>query len=333
MDSVTQLALGASVAAVCVPAKHRRRALVVGGALGTLPDLDVIIDYGNAVANFTLHRGFSHSLLVLIPFAALLWLILRRYYTPVREAPKPWFWAILLALITHPLLDAHTAYGTQLFWPLVVTPTMWSTLFIIDPLYTLPLLVAVIVVLLAPIRAFAKTALKTGLIVSCLYLSWSWVAKLLVASVVAERFEMAGEELKVFTSPTPFNTLMWRIVVMGPDSYQEGYYHFLRSDSRSFSRIDRGQILFEQAKHVPDVQQLEWFADGFNRADVIEEQLVITDLRMGFEDHYVFQHPVAEIQAGQWQAIESSRLPSSLDSGDLALFWNEFTGNTRPTAD
>ena len=333
MDSVTQLVLGASVAAVCVPAQHRRRALVLGAALGTLPDLDVIIDYGNAVANFTLHRGFSHSLLVLIPFAALLWLILRRHYTPVRETPKPWFWAILLALITHPLLDAHTAYGTQLFWPLAVTPTMWSTLFIIDPLYTLPLLVAVIVVLLAPIRASAKTVLKTGLIVSCLYLSWSWVAKLQVASVVAERFEMAGEELKVFTTPTPFNTLMWRIVVMGSNSYQEGYYHFLRSDSMNFSRIDRGQILFEQAKHVPDVQQLEWFADGFNRADVIEEQLVITDLRMGFEDHYVFQHPVAEIQAGQWQAIESSRLPSSLDGGDLALFWNEFTGNTRPTAD
>ena len=333
MDSVTQLVLGASVAAVCVPAQHRRRALVLGAALGTLPDLDVIIDYGNAVANFTLHRGFSHSLLVLIPFATLLWLILRRHYTPVRETPKPWFWAILLALITHPLLDAHTAYGTQLFWPLAVTPTMWSTLFIIDPLYTLPLLVAVIVVLLAPIRASAKTVLKTGLIVSCLYLSWSWVAKLQVASVVAERFEMAGEELKVFTTPTPFNTLMWRIVVMGSNSYQEGYYHFLRSDSMNFSRIDRGQILFEQAKHVPDVQQLEWFADGFNRADVIEEQLVITDLRMGFEDHYVFQHPVAEIQAGQWQAIESSRLPSSLDGGDLALFWNEFTGNTRPTAD
>lgn len=333
MDSVTQLVLGASVAAVCVPAQHRRRALVLGAALGTLPDLDVIIDYGNAVANFTLHRGFSHSLLVLIPFATLLWLILRRHYTPVRETPKPWFWAILLALITHPLLDAHTAYGTQLFWPLAVTPTMWSTLFIIDPLYTLPLLVAVIVVLLAPIRASAKTVLKTGLIVSCLYLSWSWVAKLQVASVVAERFEMAGEELKVFTTPTPFNTLMWRIVVMGSNSYQEGYYHFLRSDSMNFSRIDRGQILFEQAKHVPDVQQLEWFADGFNRADVIEEQLVITDLRMGFEDHYVFQHPVAEIQAGQWLAIESSRLPSSLDGGDLALFWNEFTGNTRPTAD
>ena len=56
-------------------------------------------------------------------------------------------------------------------------------------------------------------------------------------------------------------------------------------------------MLFEQAKHIPDLQQLEWFADGFNRADVIDDQLVITDLRMGFEEHYVFQHPVAELQS------------------------------------
>jgi len=333
MDSVTQLALGASVAAVCVPAEHRRKALLVGAALGTLPDLDVIIDYGSAVANFTQHRGFSHSLLVLIPFAVSLWLILRRYYTPVTKAPKPWFWAVMLALITHPLLDAHTAYGTQLFWPLPVTPTMWSTLFIIDPLFTLPLLVAVIVVLLGPIRTFAKTTLKTGLIVSCLYLSWSWAAKLMVTTAVAERFEMAGEELKAFTTPTPFNTLMWRIVVMRADAYQEGYYHFLRPDSMSFNSFDRGQNLFAQAKHISGVQKLEWFANGFNRADVIEEQLVITDLRMGFEGNYVFQHPVAKIQEGQWQAVISPRLPSRLGTDDLELFWAKFKGDKHPIKD
>jgi len=214
-----------------------------------------------------------------------------------------------------------------------VTPTMWSTLFIIDPLFTLPLLVAVIVVLLGPIRPFAKTTLKTGLIVSCLYLSWSWVAKLMVTTAVAERFEMAGEELKAFTTPTPFNTLMWRIVVMGADSYQEGYFHFLRPDSMSFNSFDRGQNLFAQAKHIPGVQKLEWFANGFNRADVIEEQLVITDLRMGFEGNYVFQHPVAKVQEGQWQAVISPRLPSRLGTDDLELFWAKFKGDKHPIKD
>ncbi|MEJ2129921.1 MAG: metal-dependent hydrolase [Woeseiaceae bacterium] len=133
MDSVTQAALGAAIGGAIAPAGLRRKALLAGAALGTLPDLDVLIDYGDAVANFTYHRGFSHSLFVLPPFAVLLWLALRRWWAPVREAPWRWLAIIGLALITHPLLDAHTAYGTQLLWPLTVPPTMWATLFIIDP--------------------------------------------------------------------------------------------------------------------------------------------------------------------------------------------------------
>ena len=138
MDSVTQAVLGAAIGGAIAPAGQRRKALLVGAALGTLPDLDVAIDYGDAVANFTFHRGFSHSLFVLPPFAVLLWLALRRWWAPVRDAPLRWLAIIGLALITHPLLDAHTAYGTQLLWPLDSPPVMWATLFIIDPIFALP---------------------------------------------------------------------------------------------------------------------------------------------------------------------------------------------------
>ncbi len=48
-----------------MPREHRRKALLVGAMLGTLPDLDVFIDFGDAVRNFTYHRGFSHSLFIL----------------------------------------------------------------------------------------------------------------------------------------------------------------------------------------------------------------------------------------------------------------------------
>jgi inner membrane protein len=123
MDSLTQVVLGASIAGACAPRGQRRKALLAGAALGTLPDLDVFIDFGGAVENFTYHRGFSHSLFVLAPFSVLLWLALKRWWAPVRAAPLPWLAAISLTLLTHPLLDAHTAYGTQLFWPLTVPPT------------------------------------------------------------------------------------------------------------------------------------------------------------------------------------------------------------------
>ena len=112
MDSLTQAVLSASIAGAVAPAGQRRKALLVGAALGTLPDLDVVIDYGDAVRNFTNHRSFSHSLIVLATFSVLLWLLLRRWWAPVREAPLRWLAVISLALLTHPLLDAHTAYGT-----------------------------------------------------------------------------------------------------------------------------------------------------------------------------------------------------------------------------
>src|SRR3546814_6478712 len=60
----------------------------------------------------------------------------------VAESPRRWFWAIQAVLLTHPLLDALTVYGTQLLWPLPLRPVMWSSVFIIDPLYTVWLLLA-----------------------------------------------------------------------------------------------------------------------------------------------------------------------------------------------
>jgi inner membrane protein len=147
MDSLTQIALGSCIAAACVPGPQRRKAALLGAVLGTVPDLDVFVDYGDPVANFTMHRGFSHSLLVLAALGLVLWFALKTWWTPVREAPRQWLAAILLALLTHPLLDAHTAYGTQLLWPSGLPPVSWATMFIIDPLYTLPLLAGMIAVL------------------------------------------------------------------------------------------------------------------------------------------------------------------------------------------
>ena len=324
MDSVTQIALGATVAAICVPKEHRRKAALMGAALGTLPDLDVYIDYGSAVSNFTLHRGFSHSLIVLAAFSVLLWLLLKRFSQVVKEMPIAWFWAIFLPLFTHPLLDAHTAYGTQLLWPFEFTPTMWSTIFIIDPLYTLPLLIALITVLIAPRSIAAKKSLVISLTLSTIYLGWSWIAKSLVHQQIYRSPEVNNSKAKIFTTPTPFNTLMWRIVVLDGHEYLEGYYHFLYPDRIHFNRHLINQPLFDEGNAIASVHQLQWFADGFNRADVIDGYLVISDLRMGFEDNYAFRHQVARRDNDTWLPITSGRLPRELDINDLDDFWKAF---------
>ena len=321
MDSVTQAVLGAAIGGAIAPAGQRRKALLAGAALGTLPDLDVLIDYGDAVENFTYHRGFSHSLFVLPPFALLLWLALRRWWAPVRDAPLRWLAIIGLALVTHPLLDAHTAYGTQLLWPLESPPVMWATLFIIDPLFTLPMLVAVIITAAWPARR--GNVARAALLLSTLYLGWSWMAQSIVARHTADALAERGlSGAPVFITPTPFNTLLWRIVVLTEDGYLEGFDSLLVDDGPiDFAAYTSDRQLLLEADTVRAVSRLRWFSRDFVKAGIVDDRLLITDLRMGQEPVYVFTHVVAARGNPHWEPISTELISPTIDERVLLDAW------------
>ena len=323
MDSLTQAALGACVAGAIAPKEQRRKALLAGAALGTLPDLDVLIDFGGAVENFTYHRGFSHSLFVLAPFSVALWWLLRRLWAPVRGAPWRWLAVISLTLLTHPLIDAHTAYGTQLFWPLTVPPTMWATLFIIDPLYTLPLVVGVAVAAWRPLRRSAGRCLQLALVGSTAYLCWSWLAQSIVHGNV--RHALADRQLEnapVFIAPTPFNTVLWRIVVLTEDGFLEGYDSLLVDEgSLKFVAYPSDVEALQSASGVWAVERLRWFSSDFVKARVEEGRLILSDLRMGYEPEYVFSHVVAARGNPHWHDIPTELLPVDFDLDALGQLW------------
>ncbi|WP_304305581.1 metal-dependent hydrolase [Pseudacidovorax intermedius] len=311
MDSLTQIVLGASVAAVAVPARDRRVALVAGAVLGTLPDLDGLplawmgVD---AVTNVTWHRGPSHSLPVLLVAGWLIWLLARRWSARVRAAPRGWLVAIWLALVTHPLLDAFTVYGTQLWWPAPTPPVMGGSMFIIDPLYTLPLLVAVIVAAVAGPRPRGQRWLSGALMLSSLYLGWSLVAQQWVDRVAARSLAAQGlQDAPRLVVASPFNTLLWRVVVMTPDGFLEG--------ERSLV-ADSGPMRFTH--HASDVQALQalsqdaavarlrWFTHGFLKAARDGHALIVSDLRMGAEPDYSFNYRLARWQEDAWQPARAA---------------------------
>ena len=101
------------------------------------------------VVRMTWHRAATHSLLVLPWVGLLLWWWFKGRGGRVAQAPRAWFWIFQCALLSHPLLDAFTVYGTQLLWPLPSPPAMWSTLFIIDPWLWIALGVSVLPRMLA----------------------------------------------------------------------------------------------------------------------------------------------------------------------------------------
>ena len=293
--------------------------MLAGAMLGTLPDLDVVIDYGDDVANFTFHRGFSHSLLVLAPFSVVLWFALRRWWAPVREAPTRWLAAISLTLITHPLLDAHTVYGTQLFWPVASPPEMWSTMFIIDPLYTLPLLVGMIWSIAKP----NTRALRVGLMLSTLYIGWSWTAKFIVEDNARDALaEMGLEDQPMFSTPAPLNTLLWRVVVLTDDGYLEGFDSLLVNETGpAFEAYPSDTVSLQAASGIWAVARLRWFSRDFLRAEVVDDKLVLADLRMGLEPNYVFTHVVAEVGNPHWHEIPTELIEFEFADRALGETW------------
>ena len=115
MDSLTQAVLGATIQGVGMGRYQGRKALLYGAMLGTLPDLDVLIRYADPVSAMTYHRGFTHSLFVLPLLALVLaWLIKKRWPHSAYGFGRLYA-TLCLALVTHPLLDAFTVYGTQLW--------------------------------------------------------------------------------------------------------------------------------------------------------------------------------------------------------------------------
>ncbi|AHG21544.1 hypothetical protein Z042_19490 [Chania multitudinisentens RB-25] len=345
MDSLTQIVLGSSVAALVVPPRHRRLAMLAGGVLGTLPDLDVLwfkLFRSDVVTEVTWHRGPSHSLLVLTALGWLLWLLFKSRSYLVQESPLRWLLAIWLALVTHPLLDAFTVYGTQMLWPMQTPPIMWATIFVIDPLYTVPLLIGVIAAWrLAPGQTSQQTHsssrdraarnwLAAGLLVSSLYLAWSVAAKLLVDraashSLVALNLQNAPR----FSTPLPFNTLAWRVIVMVPDGYWLGDRSLIADrELMQFTFHASDSHALEQLAAVPQLKRLLWFTHGFVAASTQRHddklRLILTDLRMGLEPDYFFRYDIAGIdEHGNWAAApEITQMPESGDIGKtLSWVW------------
>ncbi|MBU1283311.1 MAG: metal-dependent hydrolase [Gammaproteobacteria bacterium] len=324
MDSITQAVLGASIQGALLGRWQGRKALLYGAMLGTLPDLDVVIDYGDAVADMTYHRGFSHSLFVLTGVALLLTWLTRRFRHNPGYSARRLFLAVWLALITHPLLDAFTSYGTQLLWPLTPIPTAWSSIFIIDPLYTVPLCIAVALGLLYGLRDKAAKAPALALLVSSLYLASTLGGKYMAEQrVEAELARQGIEAQQLFSTPTPFNSLLWRVIVLDGEDYHEALVSWFDETAPQLERIPRGTHLAAALADSPAYARLAWFTNGVLRYDQLGEELVVTDIRLGMTGFHPFRFDFATLENGQWRVYDDiQRLPT--ERGDLSrlkLLW------------
>lgn len=290
MDSLTQIALGS---AVSVAVMGRRtavwKAALWGAVAGTLPDLDAFIDHGDAILNMTRHRAESHSLFFLTLAAPLLaWGVSRIHEES--HLFRRWLLSLWLVLVTHPLLDAMTVYGTQLLQPFTDHPYGVGSVFIIDLAYTLPLIVGVVAALRLK-NARGQRWNAAGLLLSTLYLAWSFGAQQHVDRIARASLQQSGIDAQgLLVTPAPFNTVLWRLVATTPTQYFEGHYSLLDAQPTiRWSAHDRGAALIAAHGHEPKVAHMAAFTHGFYSLSEAEGRLFVTDLRMGQEPAYTFR--------------------------------------------
>ena len=289
MDPVSQAVVGAIFTQSVAPKEEMKVATIVGICGGVAADIDMLIRSDtDSLLLYEYHRHFSHSLLF-IPLGALLvalalWGVTRLRFLPwfKREdcfgnpidqpSPPPFKRLYIYSLIgyaTHGILDAFTAYGTDLFWPFTNQRVAWDLISIIDPIFTFTVLTLVV------FAAYRKSRrlVYSGLIFMGCYLAFSGIQHLRAESAIREFAKEKGHDIKrVRVMPTLGNIILWRVVYQynghyyacavrtGPFSASKIY----PGDSapslkleESFKELDKSTTLYK------DLKRFEKFSAGF----------------------------------------------------------------------
>lgn len=266
MDSLTQAALGAAIGEAVLGRKIGRKAAILGAIGGTIPDLDVLITpLFDDLQKISIHRGFSHSFLFCLLGAFLFSYILSKIkWTRIVPYHKLYLFSFL-ALFTHVLLDAFTTYGTQLFLPFTNWRVSFDSISIVDPVYTVPLLVGVLI----SVFYYKKTDIKKdlpnniGLVISSLYLLFTLANKQHIEQVFYEQLEEQNiSSYNLLTVPVGIGNVNWYAVAKDKTKLYIGKYSMLQKNKIEFHAFPINDQLLDGLDEEL-VTKMKWFAQGF----------------------------------------------------------------------
>ena len=339
MDSITQIVLGAACGEAILGKKIGNRALLFGAIGGTIPDLDVFVGkllYNNEIDSMAFHRGFMHSFLFAIlgaiAFGAVVFWLYNKGKRYGMTTQKDWMWLFFASIFTHPILDSFTAYGTQLFAPFSNYRVAFNNISVADPLYTLPFLVLLIVVMfLKRTSSKRRLFLKLGLGVSSLYMMFTLVNKYHVHGVYKRALaEEQIDYLRFQTQPTILNNFLWYGIAETTDAYFVGFYSILDA-TPTVSRWHRLPKNHDLLGDMPkDLETLSWFSGGYyNLSETSDPNTFLyKDLRYPMMDENdpnstIFKFTITK-KEDRWEAAPF--YAPDVNRGSLNSFWTRLKG-------
>lgn len=335
MDSLTQIVLGAAVGEAVLGKKVGNKAMLYGAIAGTIPDLDTFASaFTDTITATEIHRGFTHAIVFSVFFAPVFGWLISKIERKSMATWKNWSWLMFWGFFTHPLLDSHTTWGTQLFWPLE-TRLAYKNIFVIDPLYTLPFLVFLILAMRQKRDSRKRRKLNNlGLIVSSIYL-------LLITPALKfytfNKFTNALEQQevnyrKIETKPSPLNAILWTANVEVEDAYLIGNYSIFDTQPIQFVSYPKNHDLLQDWENKRNIHRLIAIAEGWYTISKKEGNLYFNDLRFGTlspiadtNANFAFSYKLEE-ENGEIKATETKKRPSDAKKL-LGQLWHRVLGN------
>ena len=269
MDIVTQGLLGGVLGQSVARTGEKRIATLVGVLSGMLADADVLIQSSSdPLLNIEYHRHFSHAL-IFIPIGALIAALLLWPFLRKRLPFSRIYLYALAGFSLSGLLDACTSYGTHLLWPFSDERIAFHIISIVDPVFTLLLLLGLVFGLRSQARPFARYALLLAAAYMGLGFMQMQRAELLATELATSR---GHAPVKAVVKPTMGNLILWRSVYIyhdriyvdgvrvspaGQTKIYPGSSVELFDPLRTFPELERDTVLFG------DIERFVRFSDGY----------------------------------------------------------------------
>ena len=282
MDPVTQGVVGMAGSQLVSTKREKKLAAALGFFTGIAADLDVLISSKtDPLLELEYHRHFTHSL-AFIPIGALICaLVFYLLIPPLKRALG--FSRVYLfcfaAYATHAVLDACTTYGTQLFWPFSDARVAWNVISVIDPLFTLPL----IVILMFAIFKRSTSIGVFAAVYAVSYLLLGAVQNQRAESLALQLAESRGHQpINLSVKPSMANIITWKSVYEYDGNYYVDAVRVLKShriiEGTSVDKLNLSRDfpwLDENSQQAKDVERFRWFSNQHLALDPYNEQRII----------------------------------------------------------
>ncbi len=333
MDSLTQIVLGAAVGEAVLGKKVGNKALLYGAIAGTIPDLDVLVGaFTDTITAIEWHRGFSHSFLFCILLSPILGWLVNKIERKSNLGWKPWAKLFFLGLFTHPLLDGFTTWGTQLFWPFDMRVAL-NSIFVIDPLYTLPFLICTVMVLFYNRDSEKRRRInRFGLTISTCYL----ISTAAIKSMAENQLKQALKEQNIeysdmISRPSPMNTVLWNANIDTEDAYLIADYSFFDNKPIQFKSYPKQRTISKELEKFPNVQRMIKISQGWYILEQKGGKWYFNDLRFGLiprrdgSTYFTFSYELEEVDG----KITATDVPKTGTDGKFLLesLWRRIQGN------